>query len=360
MSDLIDVSTVLARRQGAVGRLTVNRPEALNALDLDMIRAMLTALDEWESDPAVATVVLDGAGDRAFCAGGDIGVVHSSAVGDPAVARTLWREEYRLDARLARYPKPVVALMDGITMGGGIGIGAHAAARVVTERSVLAMPEVAIGLAPDVGGALLLARAPGELGTHLALTAGRVGPGDAVHCGLADHHVPAGRLAALVDDLATGAVPEVTVAKYAEDPGPAPLAAARCWIDHAYRGATTVEDVRYRLEAIDEPEPGEAVAAITAAAPTALKVTLRAVRQASGMTSIEECLRQDFRLCSRFLEHPDLAEGIRAAILDKDRSPRWRPGTLAEVDDAAVEAFFAPLTDELDQTEQSTLWSDHR
>ncbi|MEV4597892.1 enoyl-CoA hydratase/isomerase family protein [Amycolatopsis sp. NPDC049253] len=357
---MTEVSTVLARRQGAAGRLTVNRPEALNALDLRMIRAMLAALDEWESDPAVTAVVLDGAGERAFCAGGDIGVVHSSAVGDPAVAWALWREEYRLDARLARYPKPVVALMDGITMGGGIGIGAHAAVRVVTERSVLAMPEVAIGLAPDVGGALLLARAPGELGTHLALTARRAGPADAIHCGLADHYVPSAELPALVDDLAAGAPVEPAVAARASDPGPAPLAAARCWIDDAYGGTTTVEDVLYRLEAIDEPGPREAAAAITAAAPTALKVTLRAVRRAREMTSVEECLRQDFRLCSRFLRHPDLAEGIRAAILDKDRSPRWRPGTLAEVDDAAVEAFFAPLADELTLPEQSTLWSDHR
>ncbi|WP_326835573.1 3-hydroxyisobutyryl-CoA hydrolase [Amycolatopsis rhabdoformis] len=352
---MTETRTVLARRQGAIARLTVNRPEALNALDLPMIRAMTTALDEWETDPAVTAVVLDGAGDRAFCAGGDIGVVHASAVGDPAVALTLWREEYRLDARLARYPKPVVALMDGITMGGGIGIGAHAAVRVVTERSVLAMPEVAIGLAPDVGGALLLAHAPGELGTHLALTAGRVRPADAVHCGLADHHVPADRLPALVDDLAAGAPPETTTKKYAEDPGPAPLAAARCWIDHAYRDAATVEDVLYRLDAIGEPVTREAVAAITAAAPTALKVTLRAVRNARAMTSIEACLRQDFRLCGRFLAHPDLAEGIRAAILDKDRAPRWRPGTLAEVDDADVAAFFAPIPDELDLPEPGHL-----
>ncbi|MGW4489689.1 enoyl-CoA hydratase/isomerase family protein [Amycolatopsis sp. NPDC004368] len=352
---MTEVRTVLARRQGAIGRLTVNRPEALNALDLPMIRALAAALDEWETDPAVTAVVLDGAGDRAFCAGGDIGVVHSSAVGDPAVALTLWREEYRLDARLAHYPKPVVALMDGITMGGGIGIGAHVPTRVVTERSVLAMPEVAIGLAPDVGGALLLARAPGELGTHLALTADRAGPADAVHCGLADHFVPAGRLAGLIDDLAAGAPPEATAAKYAEDPGPAPLASARCWIDHAYTGAAAVEDVLYRLEAIDDPAPREAVAALRAAAPTALKVTLEAVRRARTMTSIEECLRQDFRLCGRFLTHPDLAEGIRATILDKDRAPRWRPGKLAEVDEAAVEAFFAPAAAELDLPEPGHL-----
>lgn len=348
MANLTGVTTVLARVQGSIGRLTVNRPDALNALDLAMIRALLAALDAWEDDPAVTAVVLDGAGERAFCAGGDIGVVHSSAVGDPAIALTLWREEYRLDARLARYPKPVVALMDGITMGGGLGIGGHAPVRVVTERSVLAMPEVAIGLAPDVGGALLLGRAPGELGLHLALTAGRADAADALHCGLADHHVPSDRLPALVGDLAAGAPIEATVTKYAEDPGPAPLAAARCWIDRAYGDAPSVEDVLYRLEAMDEPGPRETVAAITAAAPTALKVTLRAVRAAREMTTIEQCLRQDYRLCSRFLRHPDLAEGIRAAILDKDRAPRWRPGTLAEVDDPAVEAFFAPLADELD------------
>ncbi|HWD05263.1 MAG TPA: 3-hydroxyisobutyryl-CoA hydrolase [Amycolatopsis sp.] len=348
MADSTDVATVSVHVEGSLGRLTLNRPEALNALDLPMIQALLTALDTWEQDPAVTAVVLDGAGERAFCAGGDIGVVHSSAIGDPELALELWREEYRLDARIARYSKPVVALMDGITMGGGLGIGGHATVRVVTERSALAMPEVAIGLAPDVGGALLLGRAPGELGLHLALTAGRVGAADAVHCGLADHHVPSGRLPALVGDLAAGAPIDATVAKYGEDPGPAPLGSKRGWIDRVYADATTVEEVLHRLDAAGEPGSRAAVTAITAAAPTALKVTLKSVRAARTMTAIEDCLRQDYRLCSRFLRHPDLAEGIRAAILDKDRAPRWRPGTLAEIDDEAVEAFFAPLPDELD------------
>lgn len=179
---------MLSWQEGSVGRLRLNRPAALNALDLATITSLQVTLDAWRVDPTVSVVVLDGAGD-AFCAGGDIKAVHASAIGDHAIARTLWQAEYRLDAAVARYPKPLVVLMDGITMGGGIGLGGHASVRVVTEQSVLAMPEVAIGLAPDVGGLYLLARAPGEVGTHLALSAARVDGADAIYCGLADHLV---------------------------------------------------------------------------------------------------------------------------------------------------------------------------
>ncbi|NKQ56000.1 enoyl-CoA hydratase/isomerase family protein [Amycolatopsis sp. K13G38] len=336
---------VLARREGVLGRLTLNRPRALNALDLRMMQAMLAALDAWEDDPRVRAVLLDAVGDRAFCAGGDLGVVYRSAGGDAALARRLWREEYRLDARLARYPKPVVTIMDGITMGGGVGIGCHAAVRIVSERVVVAMPEVAIGLAPDVGGTLLLSGAPGETGAHLALTGDRIGPDDAVYCGLADHIADPTRLPGLVADLAAGGQIEATVAQYARPALPGRLAASREWVDACYGG--DVEAVVRRLAARPEEAARAAAARIKAASPTAVKVTAVAMGTARSMTGIEECLRQDYRLCSRFLAHPDLAEGIRAAIIDKDRRPLWVPPDLAAVADADVAGFFAPLADDL-------------
>ncbi|GAB2964896.1 3-hydroxyisobutyryl-CoA hydrolase [Amycolatopsis acidiphila] len=335
--------TVRCRREGVLGRITLDRPEALNALDLEMIQGMRGALDAWEDDSRVRAVVLDGAGDRAFCAGGDIAVVHRSARTDPGLARRLWRAEYRLDARLARYPKPVVAIMDGITMGGGMGIGCHAALRIVTERAVLAMPEVGIGLAPDVGGTLLLARAPGETGTHLALTGDRLTAADALYCGLADHFARSSEVPGLIAHLADGG----TVEKHARAPEPPVLPGHRAWIDACYGGAGTVEEILRRLAARPEAAAADAARKIVAAAPTAVKVTLRAIRAARSMTGIEECLRQDYRLCSRFLAHPDLAEGIRAAIIDKDRRPAWRPAELAAVTPACVDSFFAPLEDDL-------------
>lgn len=329
------VATARCHVNGAVGVITLDRPAALNALDLGMIRAMTEALRAWRDSPRVAAVVLQGTG-RAFCAGGDIAVVHGSAAGDPSVAHTLWRAEYRLDAMIARYPKPVVAFMDGITMGGGLGIAGHASVRIATERTVVAMPEVRIGLAPDVGGALLFARAPGEVGTHLALTGARIGGHDAVYCGLADHVVHSARLPALLRELSEyGDVRQIENLG-----GVAPLARQRSWIDECYRG-DTVEAILDRLG--DRPAAGM----IRAAAPTAVKVTLRALRAAREMTGIEDCLRQDFRLCSRFLRHPDLREGIRAAIIDKDRAPRWDPADLAAVTPEMVDEFFAPLDEEL-------------
>lgn len=332
---------VVCRREGRLGRITLNRPRALNALNLRMIRAIDAALTAWQQDDHVEVVVLDGASDRAFCAGGDIAVVREAARGDPCAARTLWREEYRLDAKLASYPRPVVAVMDGITMGGGIGLSAHTGIRVVTERSVLAMPEVAIGLAPDVGGAFLLARAPGQLGTHIALTGARLTAPDAIGCGLADHLVSTEELPRLFHELRTGEPTEV-VRGFAQHGPPSDLLRERWWIDYCYAG-TSVEDIRRRLAAHPAPGAANALAALDSGAPTALKVTLRALHRAASMRRLEECLVQDYRLSCRFLHHSDLVEGIRAAIVDKDRVPRWQPARLADVADSEAEKFFGTL-----------------
>ena len=351
-------TSVLARRHGRAGWITLNRPEAINALDLPVIRAVTQHLRQWQDDPDIALVVLDGAGERGFCAGGDIRAVRESAHGVPALAATLWREEYELDALIAHYPRPVAVVMDGITMGGGVGLGAHATLRIVTERTVMAMPEVMIGLAPDVGSGLLLARAPGETGTHLALTATRIGPHDAVACGLADHVVPTARIPALTGALADPAQPADLAALRALMTGaagagraadrhgpagpPAELMAQRPWIDACYR-AGPVEEILAALRRRPEPTAARAAAAIESASPTALKVTLRALRNARTMTSIDECLTQDYRVSLRFLDHPDLSEGIRAAVIDKDRCPQWKPATLEEVTPDMVDRHFAPL-----------------
>jgi enoyl-CoA hydratase len=335
---------VLVRTGGRVGRITLNRPGTLNALTLDMVRSIGSALDGIEHDRAVTTVVIDGAGDRAFCAGGDIRSIYEAALaGDPS-PRTFWAEEYRLNARIARYPKPVVAIMDGIVMGGGVGLSAHARHRVVTGRSTVAMPEVGIGFAPDVGGTWLLSRAPGEVGTHLALTAGRVGAADAIYCGLADHHVEA----AALDDLlaALGRADAVTaIASVASAPAEGTLAAARPWIDACYP-ADSVTKIVEQLR--DGGEAATAAAGeIAGNSPTSVKVALRALREARGLASLEACLEMEHRISSTFLDTSDFVEGVRAAVIDKDRTPHWDPAELDDVTDDDVERFFTPRSGDL-------------
>ncbi|MDT3397702.1 enoyl-CoA hydratase/isomerase family protein [Streptomyces sp. B1866] len=336
------METVRVRRAGRAGFLVLNRPRALNALDHGMIRRLHAALDAWERDPAVAAVVVTGEGERGLCAGGDIRNMHADAVAaGGAASRDFFRDEYRLNARVARYPKPYVALMDGIVMGGGVGISAHGGVRVVTERTALAMPETTIGFVPDVGGTYLLSRMPGETGTHLALTSARIGAGDAIAGGLADHFVPSSRLPALVAALADGE-PGAAVAAVAEPAPPGELAAHRAWIDACY-AADTVEEIVARLRDAGVPAAKEAAGLLAERSPTALKVTLRALRRARRLGSLEAVLDQEYRVSCASLSSPDLVEGIRAQVIDKDRAPRWSPPSLAAVAEADVERFFAPL-----------------
>ncbi|MGQ4513162.1 3-hydroxyisobutyryl-CoA hydrolase [Streptomyces sp. DW26H14] len=333
---------VLLSRKGHAAYLTLNRPRALNALTHDMVRRIDAALTAWEHDDTVETVVIRGAGERGLCAGGDIRAIHEDvSTGDGRATAAFWRDEYRLNARIARYPKPYVALMDGLVMGGGVGVSAHAAIRVVTERSRVAMPETGIGFAPDVGGTYLLALAPGELGTHLALTGAQAGPGDALLCGLADHYVPSAALPDLVRDLSAAPVGDA-LAPYVQSSPDSELAVDRPWIDICY-AADSVEVIVDRLLARDEPAARSAAKMLLAKSPTALKVTLRALRRARALGPLESVLDQEYRVSCAALTHPDLAEGIRAQVIDKDRDPKWSPGTLVEVTDANVERFFAPL-----------------
>ena len=323
---------VLARIEGRLGHLTLNRPARINALSLDMIQLCADALRHWADDPVVDVVLIDGAGPRGLCAGGDIREVYEGMHGGDVPPVDFWATEYAMNALIAHYPKPVVSFMDGIVFGGGVGISAHAGVRVVTERSQVAMPETAIGLCPDVGALYLLARSPGELGTHCALTGMRLDGPAAVHAGLADHLLPSADLPGLVERLRTGVVPELPTGEDGRHAG---------WIDGC-NAADTVEEILDRLRAAPDPAAPAAAATLAAMSPTALKVSLEAIRRARTMT-VDEVLDQDLRVGSRFLQHPDFAEGIRAQIIDKDRNPKWRPAELSAVSRAEVLSFFAPL-----------------
>lgn len=337
-----------ARRIGAVGRLTLDRPASLNALTLGMVRGMAEILDEWEADPEVAVVIVDAAGTRAFCAGGDIRALHDGGRAQDGLAETFWREEYLLDARIARFPKPVVPLMAGLIMGGGVGISAHARHRVVTNSTALAMPEVGIGLIPDVGATWLLSRAPGECGTFLALTGERIGAADAIALGLADHFVPQGRFDELGAGLAaiTGPDGESQVAEaiqsVAKPAGASRLLERREKIDALFR-FDTVEEIVAALDEEGSEWARSLSAGIATRSPTSLKLTLAALRGARSLPSLEACLQVEYRIVCRIIRAHDFFEGVRAIIIDKDGRPHWSPPSLREVTPEMVRAYFEPL-----------------
>jgi enoyl-CoA hydratase len=336
---------VVVRAHGALRRITLNRPQALNAITLDMVATMTALLRAWADDPAVGAVLLDGAGGRAFAAGGDIRALYDAAkAGDKKLPEKFWATEYHLDVLIARYRKPVIALMDGVVMGGGVGVSAHASHRIVTERSSVAMPEVAIGYFPDVGACFLLARAPGFTGTYLALTGTRAAAADAISCGLADLHIPAARLddlpAALADCRGMHDV-KARLDKFSAPPADGRLAAARFWIDRCF-GADTVEEIFERLAQCDEQEARAALETMGKMSPTSLKITLRNIRSALSFDHVEQSFKQDYRVSLACLAEHDFIEGIRAAIVDKDRNPVWRPDTLEAVTPDIVERHFRP------------------
>jgi enoyl-CoA hydratase len=346
---------VLVRVHDGIGHVTLNRPRAINALSHDMVRMVQAALDAWADDPDVATVVIEGAGERGLCAGGDIVAIYEDARAGGTASIEYWADEYRLDATIAGYGKPVVAFMDGIVMGGGVGISTHASHRIVEEGSTIAMPEVGIGFVPDVGGPFLLARAPGQLGLHAALTGARLTAADAIHLGLADVLVPRDRRDELLAGLAAGDV-DKAIGRLAVPPPPSPLAAERSWIDVAY-AHDTVEEVLAALESLPGDGPARAHSILTRSSPTSLKVAFRSVREAATDPDLASALTRDLRIAARCLAGHDFPEGIRAQVIDKDRNPQWSPATLAEVSSADVDAYFAPLGDQdlrIPRTQTST------
>ncbi|MFT4010923.1 MAG: enoyl-CoA hydratase/isomerase family protein [Nocardioidaceae bacterium] len=339
MSDPVG-DPVLATRHGGLGVLTLNRPETINALSHDMVRILRAVLERWADDPTVKTVAIAGAGERGLCAGGDIVAIYDDTRTGGRGSIDFWRDEYLLNAAIATYPKPYVALMDGIVLGGGVGVSAHASHRVVTERTRLGMPEVSIGFVPDVGGTYLLSRAPGQLGTYLALTAGHIAAADTIELGLADHLVPSPRLGGLLELLAERPVDEALAAVSVVAP-PAPLAVQRAWIDPVF-SSDDVSKIVADLESCDHPGAAEALTAISRHSPTSLAITLRALRAARSM-SLGEALSQELRIAARLLRGHDFSEGIRARVIDKDRRPRWSPARLDEVTSDLVASHFEPL-----------------
>jgi enoyl-CoA hydratase/carnithine racemase len=333
---------IIVRALGALRRLTLNRPKALNAITLDMAVTMTQWLRAWTDDAAVGVILIDGAGERGLCAGGDIRALYGAAKSGDPLPEKFWATEYHLNVLIARYRKPVIAIMDGVVMGGGVGLSAHAAHRVVTERSAVAMPEVGIGFFPDVGASFPLARALGHAGTHLALTGSRIGAADAIACGIADIHVTAARLPELPEALADcRTAPEVRarLGALASAPAPGHLPQARPWIDHCY-AAATVETIVERLRHADADDARGAVQAIEKSSPTSLKVTLRNLRTAVSFRRVEQSFQQDYRIALTCIAGHDFIEGIRATIVDKDRKPAWCPDTLEGVTPEIVERHF--------------------
>ncbi|OMC21538.1 enoyl-CoA hydratase/isomerase family protein [Mycobacterium sp. SP-6446] len=336
---------VLTRVDGGVGLITLNRPKAINSLNQPMVDALRAILTRWEADDAVRAVVLSGAGDRGLCAGGDVVAVYHSARKDGVEVRKFWRDEYLLNGQIGRFPKPYVSLMDGIVMGGGVGVSAHGTVRVVTETSKVAMPEVGIGFIPDVGGAFLLSRAPGALGLHAALTGAPFSGADAIAMGFADHYVPHGELDAFTAAIVSDGI-ESALARYAVEPPPSELAAQHDWIDDCFAGES-VEDIVAALRGHGAGPANDAANLIATRSPIAVSVALEAVRRAAKLDTLEDVLIQDYRVSSASARSHDLVEGIRAQIIDKDRNPKWSPATLDAVSAADVDAYFAPVDDDL-------------
>ena len=336
---------VLTRADDGVGFITLNRPKAINSLNQTMVDLLSSVLIRWERDDAVRAVVLSGAGERGLCAGGDVVAVYHSARKDGVETRRFWRAEYLLDGQVGRFAKPFVALMDGIVMGGGVGVSAHANTRVVTDTSKIAMPEVGIGFIPDVGGAYLLSRAPGALGLHAALTGAPFSGADAIAMGFADHYVPHRDLDAFTAAIFADGV-ESALAHHTIEPPPSALVAQRDWIDVCYAG-DTAEDILAALRGHEAGPAQDAANLIATRSPIAVSVALEAVRRAAKLETLEDVLTQDYRVSSASARSHDLVEGIRAQIIDKDRNPKWSPATLATVTAADVDAYFAPVEDDL-------------
>ncbi|HEY0525532.1 MAG TPA: enoyl-CoA hydratase/isomerase family protein [Stellaceae bacterium] len=344
---------ILLDRRGGVAVVTLNRPKALNTLSLDMYRTLAPDLFAWADDPAVRCVVIRGEGGKAFCAGGDVRAIYDAGAGAPQpgdLGADFFREEYILIQRVHRFPRPYVALIDGITMGGGVGMSVNGSHRIATENTMLAMPETAIGLFPDVGATHFLSRCPGQLGMYLALTGARMRAADLLYCGLATHFVPRERLPALIDAL-TGLrwidgrehaqVNELLASDFAGEPeSTPPLAAHRGEIDRCF-AAGSVEGI---LDALERERTEWAAATrdgLLRMSPSSLKVTFRQIR--TGAATLEEALALEYRLTQHFMQRPDFFEGVRALLVDKDQSPKWRPATVAEVSDADVAWYFQPL-----------------
>src|SRR5579883_226145 len=344
---MIRTDEVQCETAGAVGLITLNRPKALNALTQPMCLAIDQALRDWAHDDRIAAVVVRGAGDRAFCAGGDVRVVAEEGMArrrgenDGRLGREFFRDEYRMNRRIKTFPKPYVALIDGITMGGGIGVSVHGSHRIATERTLAAMPETGIGLFPDVGTSHVLSRLPGRIGIYLALTGARLKAPDLMAFGIATHHVSSDRLRALVDELIVadwGKGADAVLSRHISDPGAPELARHRALIGHCFAG-DRVEAILDALDADGSEFARGAAAALRTMSPTSLKLTLEEMRRGAEL-DFDACLVMEYRFTQSILEGHDFYEGIRAQLIDKDRNPKWDPPALAGVDERTIGDYF--------------------
>jgi enoyl-CoA hydratase len=332
---------ILFEKRGALGLVTLNRPKALNALTHGMCIGLAKALDEWARDNAVQAVAIRGAGPRAFCAGGDIRSLWESSRDKTASGLNFLRDEYRLNAAIAMFPKPYIALWHGIVMGGGAGVSVHGRYRLADASLIFAMPETGIGFVTDVGASFFLSRLPGETGMYLGLTGARIGRDDAQALGLATHAVDAADHDALIESLANGMTPENAIAPFVRKPAAAPIKKEIARIDRSFSGHS-VEAILERLERDGSDFAAATAQILRTRSPGACKFTFRALREAKTL-SLRDCLKMEYRIAARAVPAPDFREGVRAAIIDKDGKPVWRPAVLAGVSDADIAGYFASL-----------------
>ena len=339
---------LIARKEGSAGIIRLNRPKAINAVTLEMFHDIDKALDAFETDPAVAVILLEGAGERGLCAGGDIRALWESSKVKGDLGKILWRDEYILNARIKKFPKPYVAFMDGIVMGGGVGLSAHSAHRVVTEKTKLAMPEVGLGFFPDVGGTWLLSHSPGEIGTYFGLTGQTMNGPDAIHAGFADAVVPSAKLAALREALtkvrpgATSAEVKALIAGFATGETAGPVAAMEGKID-GWFAHDRMEDIIAALQRDGSELALSTLKTLSEKSPRGMVVTLKLLRLARTSRSLEECLVREYRAALEVFASDDFREGVRAAVIDKDRSPKWSPPRIEDVTPAMVAPYFAEI-----------------
>ena len=352
-ASVITEPDLIVRREGAAGIIRLNRPKTINAMTLEMSEGIDRALDQFEADPAVVLVLLEGAGERGLCAGGDIRGLYESSRAGGDLGKRFWRQEYVMNARIAKYPKPYVAFMDGLVMGGGVGLSAHSRHRVVTERTKLAMPEVGLGFFPDVGGTWLLSHAPGEIGTYFGLTGQTMNGPDAIHARFADAVVPSGKLAALRDELTKvrSGTPsseiEGLINGFATGETSGPVAARQAQIDQWF-AFDRMEDIVAALKRDGSELALETLKTLGEKSPRGMAVTLKLLRLARGASSLKECLVREYRAALEVFRSDDFREGVRAAVIDKDRNPKWSPPRIEDVTPAMLAAYFAEIgADEL-------------
>jgi enoyl-CoA hydratase/carnithine racemase len=344
---------LIVRREGAAGVIRLNRPKAINAMTLEMSEGIDAALDQFEADPAVAIVLLEGAGERGLCAGGDIRGLYESSKAGGDLGNRFWRQEYIMNARIAKYPKPYVALMDGLVMGGGVGLSGHGSHRVVTERTKLSMPEVGLGFFPDVGGTWLLSRSPGELGTYFGLTGQTMNGPDAIYAKFADAVVPSSKLPELREALtkAGAGVTHAEVKKlidgFSTGETSGPVAAMQPRID-AWFAHDRMEDIIASLQRDGSEFALSTLKALNEKSPRGMVVTLKLLRLGRTSSSLEECLVREYRAALAVFASDDFREGVRAAVIDKDRNPKWSPPRVEDVTSEMLAPYLAGIgADEL-------------